>query len=127
MKPTPADIQDPQSSTAGLHVPRIVSTPGTCGGKPRVAGHRITVKHVVLEHQRAGLSPDEIVTAYPSLTLGDVYAALAYYHDHRAEIDADIEADDQHWSDVQKQEGTRLIDRLKRRKADGPSDTLPPR
>jgi uncharacterized protein (DUF433 family) len=29
-----------------------VSTPGTCGGKPRLAGHRITVKHIVLDHQQ---------------------------------------------------------------------------
>jgi hypothetical protein len=33
---------------------RIVSTPGICGGKPRIDGHRITVKHVVLDHQRGG-------------------------------------------------------------------------
>jgi hypothetical protein len=42
------------------------------------------------------MSPDEIVSAYPSLTPSDVYAALAYYHDHRADIDADIKADDDH-------------------------------
>jgi uncharacterized protein (DUF433 family) len=54
-----------------------VSTPGTCGGKPRLNGHRITVKQIVLDHQRGGTSPDEIVSAYPSLSLSDVYAALA--------------------------------------------------
>jgi hypothetical protein len=37
-----------------------------------------------------GLSADEIVSRYPHLTLADVYAALTYYHDHRAEIDADM-------------------------------------
>jgi hypothetical protein len=39
-----------------------------------------------------GMSPDEIASAY-SLKLSDVYAALAYYHDHRDEIEADIRAD----------------------------------
>jgi hypothetical protein len=38
------------------------------------------------------LSADEIVDAYPHLTLADVYAALAYYHDHRDEIHRHIEA-----------------------------------
>ncbi|WP_366558085.1 DUF433 domain-containing protein [Okeania sp. SIO3B5] len=32
------------------------------------------------------MSPDEIVDHYPSLTLGDVYAALAYYDDNLGEI-----------------------------------------
>jgi uncharacterized protein (DUF433 family) len=105
---------------------RIVSTPGTCGGKPRIDGHRITVKHIVLDHQRGGMSPDEIVSAYPSLTLSDVYAALAYYHDHRAEIDADIKADDDHWALIERQNPGTLIDRLKQRKANGPDNTLPP-
>ena len=105
---------------------RIVSTPGTCGGEPRINGHRITVKHIVLSHQREGLSPDEIVSAYPSLTLSDVYAALVYYHDHRADIDAAIKVDDEHWAEAERQNPGRLIDRLWQRKANAPDDTLPP-
>lgn len=38
------------------------------------------------------MSPDEIVYNYPTITLADVYAALAYYHDHQEEICQDIEA-----------------------------------
>ncbi|MBE9203806.1 DUF433 domain-containing protein [Synechocystis salina LEGE 06099] len=64
----------------------IEITPGTCGGKPRIAGHRITVQDIVIWHERMGLSPDEIVHHYPSITLADVYAALSYYHDHLEEI-----------------------------------------
>jgi hypothetical protein len=41
-----------------------------------------------------GMTPEEIVATYPTLTLPAVYASLAYYHSHRAEIDADIEADE---------------------------------
>ncbi len=114
------------TSSAPQDALRIVSTPGTCGGKPRIDGHRITVKHIVLDHQREGLSPDEIVSAYPRLTLSDVYAALAYYHDHRADIDADIRVDDEHWAELEKQNPGRLIDRLRQRKANGQDDTLPP-
>ena len=71
----------------------IESTPGTCGGKPRIAGHRIRVQDVVMWHEAHGLSPDEIVNHYPGITLADVYAALAYYHDHRDEIRGDMEQD----------------------------------
>jgi uncharacterized protein (DUF433 family) len=71
MEPTIAPEPSPAADA------RIVSTPGTCGGKPRIAGHRITVKYVVLAHQRGGMSPDEIVSAHPGLSLADIHAALA--------------------------------------------------
>ncbi len=67
----------------------IEVTPGVAGGKPRIAGHRITVQNVVIWHERMGKSADEIATEY-DLSLADVYAALAYYFDHRAEIDESI-------------------------------------
>jgi uncharacterized protein (DUF433 family) len=67
-------------------VEHIVSTPGVCGGKPRIAGHRIRVQDVVVWHEAWGLSPEEIVTDFPQLTLAQVHAALAYYYDHRDEI-----------------------------------------
>jgi len=70
----------------------IEITPGIAGGKPRVAGHRITVQNIVIWHERLGMSADEIATKY-DLSLGDVYAALAYYFDHQREIDESIRAD----------------------------------
>ena len=68
----------------------IEITPGVSGGKPRIAGHRITVQDIVIWHDRLGKSADEIATDY-ELTLANVYAALAYYFDHREEIDKSIE------------------------------------
>jgi uncharacterized protein (DUF433 family) len=68
----------------------IAITPGICGGKPRIAGHRIKVQHVAVWHERMGMTVEEIVAQHPGITLADVHAALAYYHDHRAEIEADI-------------------------------------
>jgi uncharacterized protein DUF433 len=44
-------------------------------------------------HERQGMSPEEIVSEFLHLTLADVYAALAYYHDHREAINAEIAAD----------------------------------
>jgi hypothetical protein len=40
-----------------------------------------------------GNSADQIIAEYPQLTLADVHAAIAYYYDHKDEIDAQIKAD----------------------------------
>src|ERR1700729_2256753 len=72
----------------------IAVEPDICGGKPHVVGHRVKVQHVAIWHERQGKSPDEIVAEHPGLTLADVHAALAYYYDHRQQIDADIGADE---------------------------------
>ena len=64
----------------------IQITPGTCGGKPRIAGHRIRVQDIVILYENQGMTPGEIVDDYPTITLADVHAALAYYYDHVDEI-----------------------------------------
>ena len=64
----------------------IEVTPGVAGGKPRVVGRRITVQNIALWHERMGKSADEITAEY-DLSLAEVYAALAYYFDHRDEVD----------------------------------------
>jgi uncharacterized protein (DUF433 family) len=72
----------------------IELTPGICGGRARIAGHRIRVQDVAIWHEQMGLSADEIVSRYPTITLADVYAALAYYHDHFQEIRQQMQADE---------------------------------
>jgi len=72
-------------------VQHIETTPSVLGGKPRLAGHRIRVLDIVVWHEKRGLSPDEIAELYPSITLADVHAALAYYFDHREEIEAELQ------------------------------------
>ena len=59
---------------------RIVSTPETLAGEPRVAGTRVHVS-VLLDNLAAGLTPEEIVDEYPSVTVEDVRAAIAYAAD----------------------------------------------
>jgi uncharacterized protein (DUF433 family) len=66
--------------------------PDTAGGKPCIRDRRITVQDIAIWHERLGKSADEIATEY-DLTLADVYAALAYYFDHREEIDARMKED----------------------------------
>lgn len=67
-------------------------TGGVRGGKPRIAGTRLTVSDIVLMHLRLGQSLEEIAGAY-QLSLASVHAAMAYYYDHQEEIDRSIEED----------------------------------
>ena len=69
---------------------RITKSPGIQGGKACIAGHRIRVMDIVIWHEDLSMSADEIVVAYPDLTLSDIHAALAYYFDNVAEIRNDI-------------------------------------
>jgi uncharacterized protein (DUF433 family) len=131
----PTTTQTPNASTqsadggAGDHPAdrvRIVSTPGICGGRPRIDGHRIQVEDIAIWHERMGMSPDQIVSEYPSITLVDVHAALAYYHENRARIDADIEATKKYAEEMKAKAGpSRLEEKLRQRRPDAPDDSLP--
>ena len=76
-------------------VRHIEITPGVCGGKPRIAGTRIRVQDVVIWHERMSLSADEIASRHPQASMAAIYAALAYYHDHRVEIDEQMRRGEQ--------------------------------
>lgn len=69
---------------------RITRTPGICGGKSCIAGHRVRVLDIVVWHEHQGMTPDEIVSHVPTITLGDVHAALAYYFDHIEDIQQEM-------------------------------------
>jgi uncharacterized protein (DUF433 family) len=128
MDPITNRVDDSASTAGALPVIRehIVSAPDICGGKPRISGSRIRVKDVVMWHDRQGMTPSEIVSNWPHLTLASIYAALAYYHDHREEIDAEIVAD-QAWYEDQKAKNPSLLqEKLKKLKAtDAKDDSLP--
>ncbi|WP_299491352.1 DUF433 domain-containing protein [Acaryochloris sp. IP29b_bin.137] len=68
----------------------IAIKPGVVGGKPHIAGHRITVQNIAIWHEHLGKSADQICADF-KLKSAEVYAALAYYFDHREEIDQSIE------------------------------------
>jgi uncharacterized protein (DUF433 family) len=76
--------------------PHIEKTPGVRGGKACIAGTRIAVRDIVALHQQ-GMAVEEMLTYYSSrpLTPAEVHAALAYYYDHRTEIDAEFAADEE--------------------------------
>ena len=99
----------------------IEITPGVCGGKPRIAGHRIRVEDIVIWNERMGLSPDEIVSQYPTITLADVYAALAYYHDHFEEISRQIREDEAFAREMQKKTPSLVQQKLTQQNGPGNS------
>jgi uncharacterized protein (DUF433 family) len=67
--------------------PYVISDPLICVGQPHVQGTRITVQRIALEVEQLGMTPDEVLAAHPHLTLAQVHAALAYFYDHRQEIE----------------------------------------
>ena len=67
--------------------PHITTDPDVCHGAPCVAGTRVRVMDVVAAHE-GGISPAELQDYFATrpLTLGEIHAALAYYNDHKDEI-----------------------------------------
>ena len=71
----------------------IVRTPEIRGGRPRIAGTGVTVRRIVVWRQQ-GLTPEQIADEVGHLSLAQVYAALAYYHANREEIETDLAAEE---------------------------------
>ncbi len=125
MEPTsqPGSITASSSMESVSLTDRIVMTPGVRGGKPRIAGHRITVADVAIWYERMGMSPDEIVSEYPTITLSDVHAALAYYFDHRDGIDREIR-DGEEFAEKLRNNAPSIFDELKARKPNAADDSI---
>jgi uncharacterized protein (DUF433 family) len=66
----------------------IACSPGIQGGEPVIKGTRFPVRSVVHHILLEGYSPEELCRQFPRLSLGAVYDALAYYYDHKKELDA---------------------------------------
>jgi uncharacterized protein (DUF433 family) len=69
---------------------------GAGGPKPRIRGSRIRVEDVVSWYEKQGMSVPEIIEGFPHITPADVHAALAYYWDHKEELDHKW-AEDEAW------------------------------
>jgi len=59
----------------------------------RIKGTRVALDSVIYQFQQ-GRSPEAIQDAFPALSLSQVYAAIAYYLDHQAELDAYLAHDE---------------------------------
>lgn len=69
--------------------PRIIATPGICGGSARVCGTRIPVWGLEVG-RRVGRSDKNLLRAFPALTAADLEAAWRYVDAHREQIEAEI-------------------------------------
>jgi uncharacterized protein (DUF433 family) len=67
----------------------ITQSPDIREGRARIAGKGVTVARIVVWYQ-LGLSPEEIAERIAHVTIAEIYAALAYYHLNRSEIDDDL-------------------------------------
>jgi uncharacterized protein (DUF433 family) len=74
-----------------LTIDLIAADPAIRNGRPCVAGTGLRVTDLVMAHLFHGRTPDEIAADY-ELALSQVYAALAYYYEHKDDLDADIRA-----------------------------------
>ena len=81
-------------------------------GRVRLAGTRITVDDVALMHLRLGLSLEQIVGKY-QLDPAAVHAAMAYYYDHKDELDRRIAEDESYFDAFRRQNPSRLQDKLR--------------
>jgi len=83
-------------------------------GTPFIAGTTMKVGELIVEKLAHGWSPEELHFQHPYLTLGKIYSALAYYADHQAELEKDIESRLRKTIKLEKEsEVTPLIRRLK--------------
>jgi uncharacterized protein (DUF433 family) len=83
-------------------------------GTPLIEGTTMKVVELVLETHAYGWSPDELQFQHPYLTLGQIHSALAYYWDHKEELDRDIESRMERVEQIRRDVGpSQLVERLK--------------
>ena len=76
----------------------IVKAPGIRSGRAIVEDTRIGV-HDVMAFLQTGATVDEALVSYPSLSRAQVFECMAYYEDHKSEIDPLIEQQLAHLDD----------------------------
>lgn len=70
-------------------------------GVPLIAGTNMKVVELILDSKAYGWSPEELHFQHPYLSMAQIHSALAFYWDHKDELDRDIER------------RLKLVDRLK--------------
>ena len=93
-------------------VQHITKTPGVCGDRACIAGHRIRVMDIVVWHEMRGYCADEVAAMFPGITLADVYAALAYHFDNRQEIAEEFRKDEEAGNELLARHPSKLKEKL---------------
>jgi len=55
-----------------------------------IAGTKVKVIEIAIDKLAHGSSPEEIHFQYPHLSMAQIHAALAYYYDHKEELESQI-------------------------------------
>jgi uncharacterized protein (DUF433 family) len=76
-----------QPATAAPTYPHLSTN---ADGVPVIAGTTMKVVELVTAHLAHGWSPEELHFQFPHLSLGQIHSALAYYWDHKDELDAEM-------------------------------------
>ncbi len=98
--------------TASTFPPQLIPLTRWQDGSIRIGNTRVLLDLVVLAFNE-GRTPEEIVTAYPALKLSEVYGAITYYLENRAEIDAYLAAREEEaqqlWNKIESDPNQRQI------------------
>ena len=87
---------------------------GPRGPRPRIAGKGVLVQAVVAWHMVLRMSPEEIA-AHHDLTLAEVHAALAYYYDHRDDMERLNREDAEYVEQMKRANPSLLQEKLRQR------------
>lgn len=97
--------------SSGYDGVQIRREPSIFGGRPTIGDHRVTV-HDVVTLFTAGESVDEIAADF-ELTRHEVEAALAYYKDHKRQIESELIEDRQITSELASHDQPLAAERLR--------------
>jgi uncharacterized protein (DUF433 family) len=89
-------------------------------GAPALSGTTMKVVELVQAQQAHGWSPEELHFQFPHLPLGHIHSALAYYWDHKQELDEDMDRRDRQAEAIRAETepgAAALISKLRARKA----------
>lgn len=83
--------------------------------RPMIAGTKMKIVELVLDHIAYGWSPEELHFQHPDISLGQIHSALAYYWDHQPEMDEQIQNDLKEVDELKRNTPRApLLDRLKK-------------
>src|SRR5689334_14973915 len=88
---------------------------GAGGPKPVIRGTRIRVKDIVNWYEWQDWSVSKVLEEFPHLTPAGIYSALAYYWDHKEELDAEWAKQDAIDQEYMRQHPSALREVVKRR------------
>ncbi len=75
----------------------------------RIAGSRVSLDSIIFAFQR-GASPESIQRSFPTLSLEEVYGAIAFYLANQQDIDDYLEASNTAFSDMEKRSRSKYSD-----------------